>query len=136
MTLTPEMLRELEQSARVAAKPSYSPYSKFPVGAAILTESGKIFSGCNVENASFGLCICAERSAVFSAVSAGERRLQAIAVYTPTLTPTAPCGACRQVLNEFGADLLIVSVCDGDARIETSLGKLLPVAFGPNDLKA
>ncbi|MEO6003142.1 MAG: cytidine deaminase [Opitutus sp.] len=134
MTLTKDTVRELEQSARTAAKAAYSPYSKFPVGAAVLAESGKIFSGCNVENASFGLCNCAERTAVFNAVSAGERRIRAIVVYTPTSTATAPCGACRQVLNEFGGEALVISVCDGDSRIETSLAQLLPAAFGPNDL--
>ena len=128
-------LRRLEKTARAAAKKSYSPYSKFAVGAAVLAGSGKIYAGCNVENASFGLCNCAERTAIFSAAAAGERRLRAVAVYTPTPQPTMPCGACRQVINEFGPEATIVSVCDSGQRIETTLDALLPAAFGPKDLR-
>jgi len=124
----------LAKAARRAADEAYAPYSGFPVGAAILTGSGKIFAGCNVENASYGLCNCAERTAIFSAAAAGERRLTAVVVYTPTRTPTMPCGACRQVINEFGPDALVISVCDGKAEIETRLPALLPAAFGPADL--
>ncbi|MDB6126340.1 MAG: cytidine deaminase, partial [Verrucomicrobia bacterium] len=98
--------RKLERAARAAAKGSYSPYSKFRVGAALLAGSGKIYTGANVENASYGLCNCAERTALFTAVAAGERHVEAVAVYTPTTTPTPPCGACRQVLNEFGPSAL------------------------------
>src|SRR3954471_23684405 len=104
-------LRRLETAARAAAKASYSPYSKFRVGTAILAGSGKIYQGCNVENASYGLCNCAERSAIFTAASAGERKIRAVVVYTPTPTPTAPCGACRQVINEFGPSAQVVSIC-------------------------
>jgi cytidine deaminase len=93
-----------------------------------------VYSGCNVENASYGLCNCAERSAVFAAVAAGERTIRAVAVYTPTPLPTAPCGACRQVINEFGPDSLVICLCDGKSRIETKLSALLPAAFGPGDL--
>ncbi|HEY5078296.1 MAG TPA: cytidine deaminase [Opitutaceae bacterium] len=127
-------LRRLEKSARAAAGRAYSPYSHFPVGAAVAGGSGKIFSGCNVENASFGLCNCAERTAIFSAIAAGERSIKAVAVYTPTPLPTAPCGACRQVINEFGPDALVISICDSKSRIDTRLGALLPAAFGPGDL--
>jgi cytidine deaminase len=134
--LAPSTLRRLEKSARAAASAAYSPYSNFRVGAAVLSASGQIFQGCNVENASYGLCNCAERTAIFSAVAAGERQLQAVAVYTPTPAPTMPCGACRQVINEFGPDALIVSVCDSKKRIETTLARLLPLAFGPDDLSA
>jgi cytidine deaminase len=134
MKLPTAAVEELEKAARLAAANAYIPYSKFRVGAAVITRSGKVFSGCNVENASYGLCNCAERTAIFTAIAAGEREINAIAIYTPTKTPTAPCGACRQVINEFGADTLIVSICDGDQRIETSLDKLLPMAFGPRDL--
>lgn len=126
--------RRLEKAARSAAKASYSPYSKFPVGAAVLASSGRMFTGCNVENASFGLCNCAERTAIFSAIAAGERTIEAVAVYTPTPTPSSPCGACRQVINEFGPEALIISVCEGRARIETTLDQLLPAAFGPANL--
>jgi cytidine deaminase len=127
--------RRLDQAARKAARASYSPYSKFRVGAAVLGSSGKIYSGCNVENASYGLCNCAERTAIFTAVAAGERQLRAVAVYTPTATPTMPCGACRQVIHEFGPQSLVIAVCDSDARQETSLSSLLPRAFGPASLE-
>jgi cytidine deaminase len=126
--------RRLEKAAHVASKKSYSPYSKFPVGAAVLAASGKIYSGCNVESASYGLCNCAERTAVFAAAAAGERHILAVAVYTPTAQPTSPCGACRQVINEFGPSALVISVCASSARHETTLDRLLPNAFGPDAL--
>jgi cytidine deaminase len=132
--VSPSLRRRLETAARRAAKASYSPYSEFPVGAAILCGSGKVFTGCNVENASYGLCNCAERTAIFSAAATGERVVRAVAVYTPTPTPSSPCGACRQVINEFGPHALVLSVCDGPDRIETTLDALLPAAFGPKNL--
>jgi cytidine deaminase len=132
MGLPPLQLRRLVTAARRAAKDAYAPYSKFRVGAAVLTRSGRIFTGCNVENASYGLSICAERSAVFSAVAGGDRELTAVVVYTPTRKPTLPCGACRQVINEFGPTARIVCVCDSTDRIETRLDELLPRAFGPD----
>lgn len=128
------LCRRLEKAARVAAESSYSPYSKFPVGAAVLCGSGKIYTGCNVENASFGLCNCAERTAIFTAAAAGERIVRAVAVYTPTATPTSPCGACRQVINEFGPTALIIGICASDRRLVTTLDQLLPRAFGPANL--
>jgi len=127
-------LRPLEQAARLAALASYSPYSQFPVGAAVLAESGKVYTGCNVENASYGLCQCAERAAICTAISAGERKIMAVAVYTPTRKPTTPCGACRQVINEFGPKARITCVCDTDKRIESATPDLLPDAFGPESL--
>ena len=127
--------RQLEKAARAAAKKSYSPYSEFPVGAAVLAASGQIYAGCNVENASFGLCNCAERTAIFTAAAAGERVVQAVVVYTPTPTATSPCGACRQVINELGPTAIVISICDSNERIETTLDRLLPHAFGPSDLK-
>jgi cytidine deaminase len=127
-------LRRLEKAARAAARNAYAPYSHFPVGAAVLGKTGKVYSGCNVENASYGLCACAERAAVCAAVAAGERSIRAVAVYTPTPLPTAPCGACRQVIHEFGADTLVVSFCDSRTRIDTRISALLPAAFGPGDL--
>lgn len=133
-SLPAPIVRRLEKAARAAASNTYSPYSRFPVGAAILAGSGKIYAGCNVENASYGLCNCAERTAIFSAVAAGESSVRAVFVYTPTPAPTAPCGACRQVINEFGADALVVSLCDGPARTEQPLSALLPGAFGPAQL--
>src|ERR1700690_2781044 len=91
--------RRLEQAARAAVRQAYAPYSKFRVGAAVLAGSGKIYHGCNVENAAYGLCNCAERTALFNAVAAGERSVRAVVVYTPTAQPTAPCGACPQGIN-------------------------------------
>jgi cytidine deaminase len=132
--LSEAVVRRLEKAAREAAAKAYAPYSEFPVGAAVVAASGKIYAGCNVENASFGLCNCAERTAIFTAVAAGEKSIKAVAVYTPTPLPTAPCGACRQVINEFGPEALVISVCDTKNRIETSLTALLPGAFGPGDL--
>src|SRR3954466_13890091 len=132
--ISPATLRRLEKAARLAAKASYSPYSKFRVGTAVLAGSGKISSGCNVENASYGLCNCAERTAIFTAATAGERTLKAVVVYTPTPTPTMPCGACRQVINEFGPQALVISVCNSAKRIETTLPALLSEAFGPENL--
>jgi cytidine deaminase len=127
-------LRRLEKAARSVAARAYAPYSHFPVGAAVLGGSGRVYPGCNVENASYGLCNCAERTAIFSAVAAGEKTIRAVAVYTPTPLPTAPCGACRQVINEFGPDALVISVCDTKNRIDTRMSALLPAAFGPGDL--
>ena len=127
-------LDRLAAAARDASRRAYCPYSKFRVGAAVLTADGDIFAGCNVENASYGLTICAERNAVFQAVAHGRTRLVAVAVYTPTPTPTAPCGACRQVLNEFGPDALILSLCDGPDLLRAPLSSLLPNAFGPQNL--
>lgn len=127
-------LRRLEQAARAAARASYSPYSKFRVGTAVLAGSGKIYAGCNVENASYGLCNCAERTAIFTAATAGERQIKAVVVYTPTPTPTMPCGACRQVINEFGSKADVISICNSTKRIETTLPMLLPEAFGPENL--
>lgn len=126
----------LRSAARAAAGNAYAPYSKFRVGAAILTDSGKIYAGCNVENASYGLTNCAERTAIFSAIAAGETklRLRCVVVYTPTKVAAAPCGACRQVINEFGPQARVISFCQGADLIDTSLDALLPGAFGPQDL--
>lgn len=124
----------LYKAARAASNLAYAPYSNFKVGAAVLGESGKIFSGCNVENASFGLCNCAERTAIFRAIAEGEKRIRCVVVYTPTKEPTPPCGACRQVINEFGPHAGVISICDSDREIETTLDALLPAAFGPENL--
>jgi cytidine deaminase len=126
--------RRLEKAARAASRASYSPYSKFRVGSAVLAASGKIYAGTNIENASYGLCNCAERTAIFTALTAGERTLRAVVVYTPTAKPTMPCGACRQVINEFGPDAAVVGICDSAQRIETDLSALLIEAFGPRNL--
>jgi len=129
-------VEQLRLAAIEAAKRAYCPYSNFPVGAAILTPEGEIFAGCNVENASYGLTICAERNAVFQAVADGARRIEAIAIYTPTAAPTFPCGACRQVLTEFGPDAEVLSFCDGPGVFRRNLEDLLPEAFGPVDVPA
>jgi cytidine deaminase len=134
-SLPPQTRRRLLAAAKAAAKTAYAPYSRFRVGAAVLTAGGRIFSGANVENASYGLGNCAERTAIFSAAAAGERDLVAVAVYTPTLRPTPPCGACRQVINEFGPQAAILCTCRSRARIETTLDRLLPHAFGPKTLR-
>jgi cytidine deaminase len=132
--ITDEKVKELIGAAKNAARNAYMPYSRFPVGAAVLSEGGSVFTGCNVENASYGLTVCAERNAVFHMVAEGERRIRAVAIFTPTLQPAAPCGACRQVLNEFGPDALVVSACDGPDVLKKNLAQLLPDSFGPDNL--
>jgi cytidine deaminase len=128
-------LAELKRRARDASQHAYAPYSRFAVGAAVLTGSGEIFAAANVENASYGLSICAERNAIFQAVAHGARTIEAIAVYTPTAAPTPPCGACRQVLAEFGTDILVVCCTDDDSGEQRyPLPDLLPHAFGPGEL--
>lgn len=124
---------ELVDAARTARRNAYAPYSKFQVGAAVLTESGEIFAGCNVENASYGLTICAERVAAAAAVAAGHVKLAAVAVVTPG--GHAPCGACRQFLAEFGPRMPVLLVDDepqlgeGAASEPTTLDALLPKQF-------
>ena len=124
---------ELIGEAMAARALSYSPYSKFPVGAALRSSSGKVFGGSNIENASYGLTICAERVAMGMAVAAGERSFDAIAVVVKG--GGSPCGACRQVLHEFAPDLRIL-IADENGKLvqETSLRDLLPGAFGPDSL--
>jgi cytidine deaminase len=128
------MLTAMKQGAVEAAHRAYAPYSHFAVGAAVLSDDGSIHTGANVENASFGLSICAERNAIFRAVADGARRIEAMVVYTPTADATPPCGACRQVLAEVGADALIVCCSDGAADRRYHLADLLPEAFGPRHL--
>lgn len=113
---------------------AYAPYSNFKVGAALLGKSGKIYTGCNVENASYGATICAERSAVVKAVSEGERSFTALAVVTDCNLPGAPCGICRQFLSEFGLDLRIILANLQGAIIEATLREYLPAAFTPDSL--
>lgn len=135
MTVSPDVWKSLVAEAKKWAGRAYCPYSKFRVGAAILTENG-IQGGCNVENASYGLTSCAERNAIFAAVGAGAREIKAVVVYTPTPSATSPCGACRQVINEFGPGAEILCVCDGAEEIRVKLDGLLPGAFGPKNLGA
>lgn len=122
----------LLQLACEAMKRSYSPYSGYPVGAALLCADGRVFQGCNIENASFGLTNCAERTAVFKAVSEGATEFTAIAIASKVSAPW-PCGACRQVLNEFAPDIRVLVIWDG-GQDEMSLKELLPHGFGPKDL--
>ncbi len=134
MSIAVKQRQALEQAARQAANASYSPYSRFPVGAAVLAADDLIYTGANIENASFGLSCCAERVAIYRAVAAGNRRLQALAIFTPTPQPTAPCGACRQVLAEFAEEASVLCICRGEGRLESSVAELLPDAFGPAGL--
>lgn len=126
--------KELIQAAKKAQLSAYAPYSKYPVGAALLTDSGKVFLGANVENAAYPDSICAERVAVFKAVTEGERSFQAIAVVTRD--GGAPCGSCRQVLAEFALDAQVFIANEkGELIREGTVSDLLPGAFGPSNLK-
>jgi cytidine deaminase len=124
----------LISAARSVQARAYAPYSHFRVGAALESSDGKVFLGCNVENASYGLTICAERSAVFAAVSAGATRFRRAVVVSDVDPPAAPCGACRQVLAEFGLDLPIDGV-GPKGTVRRRLSDLLPAAFGPEQLR-
>lgn len=132
--LTDELREKLIESACEARRWAYAPYSGYPVGAALLTASGRIYDGVNVENASYPNTICAERVAVFKAISEGEREFVAIAVVTSNAG--APCGACRQVLSEFGLETIIL-IADEQRKVvaETTVGELLPRAFGMEQVK-
>ena len=132
--LTDEKKQKLIHVAIDASKKAYVPYSRYRVGAALLTNSGMIFRGANVENAVYPLTICAERTAVVKAVSEGERSFEAIAVVTKN--GGTPCGACRQVLAEFGLNTtVLIANFAGELLLETTVGELLPHSFGDNDLK-
>lgn len=128
-----EEINTLIQFATVAREQSYSPYSNFAVGAALLCQDGTVYQGCNIENASFGMTNCAERTAIFKAVSEGHRLFQAIAVIADTEGPCAPCGACRQVMVEFNIPTIILTNFKGHTQVYT-LDELLPLSFGPKDL--
>ncbi len=122
------MDKELLEDALAARERAYAPYSKFLVGAAVRAESGKIYTGCNIENASYGLTVCAERNALFSAVGAGERKFTALCVVGDTEGPISPCGACRQVMAEFKVPCIILANLQGDVK-EYTLEELLPYGF-------
>ncbi|MDN6195480.1 MAG: cytidine deaminase [Atopostipes suicloacalis] len=126
----------LIKEANDMLKNAYVPYSNFPVGAAIISKSGEVFTGCNVENSSYGLSMCAERNAIFKAVTEGTREFDKLVVTGNTEGPIAPCGACRQVMSEFcSSDMpVVLTNVKGDTR-ETTVGELLPGAFTPEDLK-
>jgi cytidine deaminase len=129
------MMKELIAAAMAARERAYVPYSRFRVGAALLTEEGIILSGCNVENASYGLTNCAERTALFKAISEGYSRFRGIAVVADTKEPVSPCGACRQVMAELCPPDMKVYLANlrGDVT-ETTVAQLLPGAFGKEDL--
>ena len=118
----------LLQQALVVRTKAHVPYSRFAVGAALVGKSGKVYCGCNVENLSYGLTICAERNAVFAAVASGEREFERIAIVADSKTPVTPCGACRQVLAEFCPELEVVTANLQGERFEAKLSELLPRA--------
>ncbi len=120
---------ELIEKAKEASKNAYAPYSDFRVGACVLMESGNIYTGCNFENASYGLSICAERNAIGSAIANGETKIKAIAIYSPNMYNCTPCGACRQVINEFKTDETVVITVAADKIITHTIDELLPGGF-------
>lgn len=135
--LNDDLVTALIAAARDAATRAYVPYSNFPVGAAVLTDDGSIVSGVNIENASFGLTVCGERVALFTAAAQGHRTVRAVAVSAPRQPGTTPCGACRQVINEFKPESgpLHILLDSDTSVIRTTLEDLLPNAFGPRDLQ-
>jgi cytidine deaminase len=126
--MTKSTQARLLRAARAAAKNAYTPFSKLKVGAAVLTARGSIFSGCNIENSSYGLTICAERVAIFEAVSAGEREVKAVLVYANSAKLMPPCGACLQVINEFSENPEII-LSNGRSTKTCRLRELLPLGF-------
>ncbi len=135
MTVSQNQIEKLKSAAIEVSKHSYSPYSNFSVGAAILTSSGHIVTGCNVENASYGLTICAERNAIFQAISSlGIITVVAVVIYTSAKKPSTPCGACRQVIHEFGSSAEIHIFCNNEQFVSTNIKDLLPDAFGKDSL--
>ncbi|MBI5554420.1 MAG: cytidine deaminase [Elusimicrobia bacterium] len=125
-------IQELVQMAKVAAEKAYAPYSKFKIGAALLTSSGKMYSGCNVENASYGLSICAEQVAIVKAVSSGEIKFKIMVIFTDTADLTPPCGACRQVVAEFNPRIEMILVNKKGEMKALNMDKLLVEPFGLN----
>ena len=134
MPITSQEIQSLIRTAMDTRRFAYVPYSNYPVGAALRTKTGRVFTGVNIENAAYPQTICAERTAIFKAVSEGERDFDAIAVVTEN--GGAPCGGCRQVLSEFGMDTLVL-IADGNGRLlrQTSVAELLPEAFTPEKLR-
>ncbi|PFO03676.1 cytidine deaminase [Bacillus sp. AFS076308] len=130
-------IEQLMEEAKKARDKAYVPYSKFGVGAALLTTDGKVYHGCNIENAAYSMCNCAERTALFKAYSEGDRDFQMMAVVADTDRPCSPCGACRQVISELcPSDMkMILTNLKGDVK-ELTVAELLPGAFSPEDLHA
>ena len=131
--MTEQEIKNLIDHAIVAREKTYSPYSHFGVGAALLCEDGAIYEGCNIENASYGLTNCAERTAIFKAVSEGRTKIKALAVVADTEGPCAPCGACRQVMGEFNIPIIIMGNLKGDIEV-VSTEALLPFSFSSTDV--
>lgn len=133
--IDPNVVEEMKRVAVKYAQGAYAPYSNYPVGVAVLGEDGKIYGGCNIENAAYPSGICAERVAIFKAVSEGNRKIMCVVVSTPN--GGSPCGACRQVMREFVDDMSSVFIIDGtgDLRAELPFTSLLPRSFGPENLK-
>ncbi|RHW49783.1 cytidine deaminase [Bombilactobacillus bombi] len=126
---------DLYQAATKMLTRAYVPYSHFPVGAALLTKTGEIYTGCNIENAAYGSTNCAERTAIFTAVAAGQRQFKALLITGKTTEVIVPCGACRQVISEFCADEMPVYLTNQTGKIkQTTVGQLLPGAFTAEDL--
>lgn len=128
--VTAAQWKRLTAAARKARRRAYAPYSRFAVGAAVLDQLGRIHAACNVENASYGLTICAERAAVFAAVAGGARRLRAVAIVAGRTDPVPPCGACRQVLAEFSRDIPVRMISASGRTRTAALADLLPSGFG------
>ncbi|MDI6861562.1 MAG: cytidine deaminase [Caldisericia bacterium] len=134
MKLTKRLIQKMVNIAKEASEKAYSPYSGYKVGASLLTKNGKIFTGCNIENASFGATICAERVAIFKAISEGEKDFEIIAVYVnDKKNIPSPCGICRQVMMEFSPDLKLI-LSNGDEYKIYKLEELLPYPFSKNFL--
>ncbi|TDL34508.1 cytidine deaminase [Jeotgalibacillus sp. S-D1] len=130
-------IEQLMEEAKIAREKAYVPYSKFKVGAALLTEDGRVHHGCNIENAAYSMCNCAERTALFKAYAEGDTKFKAIAVVADTNRPVPPCGACRQVIAELCDQSMMVYLTNlkGDVQ-ELTVAELLPDAFLPEDLNA
>jgi cytidine deaminase len=131
-----ELKEKLFKEAKKAQKNAYVPYSEFPLGAAVLTEDGSIYSGANIENSAYGLTNCAERSAIFSAVSSGNRKIEALLLVSSTENPVTPCGSCRQVINEFAdGEIEIIMMTEDGKELSMSNQELLPGAFSDKSME-
>ncbi|MFW5787885.1 MAG: cytidine deaminase [Halanaerobiales bacterium] len=126
---------KLIEKAKLAKDNAYVPYSNFPLGAAVLTEDDNIYSGCNIENASYGLSNCAERTALFKAISEGEKNFKKLVLVTDRKKPVTPCGACRQVINEFGDDIEVIMIGKNGREKSCLSGELLPGFFRQEDME-
>lgn len=130
-----DKVEQLIEEAKKAREQAYAPYSQFPVGAALLTKDGQVFHGCNIENAAYSMCNCAERTAVFQAYAQGARQFEMLAVVADTKRPVPPCGACRQVLSELcNREMIVILTNLTGQKTLTTVGELLPGAFSSEDL--